>query len=127
MRSSSENLGDSVVVNKHIGSDPELRRLLASQFYHIGTPPALYIYPMFENAYAAAKGRTADEQLPRCAELFSRFSVIAAAQPEHSWYPEEKTKEWLMQNPIRTVYLATHTESGCAREMKSINLLFSLL
>eukprot|EP00945_MAST-04E_sp_MAST-4E-sp1_P001486 g1486.t1 len=115
--SSSDAVEESVVVNKHKSNDPELRTLLASQFYHVGSPPAMYIYPMFENAYANSHGRTADEQLPRCADLFSRFSVVAAAQPQHSWYPQERTKEWLMHaSDQNRIFGYPYRKWMCARD-----------
>ena len=73
------------------------RRLTALQHIHTNMSQAPYIYPLMENAYAHALGRTADEHLPYAADLFARFSVVAAAHPLHSWYAEEKTKEYLLR------------------------------
>ena len=91
------------IINQHPkpeDKDPRENDVTLSQFHHIAGNSsggmALYIYPLFENAYAHSLGRTADEHLPYICDLFSRFSVVAASQPQHSWYPTEKTKEFLM-------------------------------
>ena len=41
-------------------------------------------YPLFENALRHACGRTAAEQTARIAEMWSRFSAVAAGNP-HAW------------------------------------------
>ena len=91
------------IVNKHPKTqdkDPRERGIIVSELYHIaGTSRgnvALYIYPLFENSYAHKLGRTAREHLPHICQLFSRFSAIAASQPQHSWYPTERTQDFLM-------------------------------
>jgi acetyl-CoA C-acetyltransferase len=48
----------------------------------IGAP--VQVYPMFETAIRAAAGRTVDEQLVVASELWSRFSQVAAANP-NAW------------------------------------------
>eukprot|EP00040_Diaphanoeca_grandis_P005492 m.33044 g.33044 ORF g.33044 m.33044 type:complete len:569 (-) comp16751_c0_seq1:412-2118(-) len=57
----------------------------------------LRIYPMLENAYAHALGRTDSEHSRKFAELFSRFSAVAAAQPTHSFFPVEHRPEALLK------------------------------
>jgi acetyl-CoA C-acetyltransferase len=51
------------------------------------------IYPMFELALAAAAGRSPDEQRQRAARLWSRFSDVAATNPnawiQRSYTPDE--------------------------------------
>ena len=51
------------------------------------------VYPMFEVALGAANGRTLDEQRMRAASLWSRFSEVAAKNPnawiQRSYTPEE--------------------------------------
>lgn len=91
------------VVNEHPkpeDKDPREREIIVSEFYHIAGKSvggvALYIYPLFENAYAHQLGRTAKEHLPYICRLFARFSAIAASQPQHSWYPIERTQDFLM-------------------------------
>lgn len=44
------------------------------------------LYAIIESAIAAAHGRTMDEQRDHIADLYSRFSRIAAANP-HAWAP----------------------------------------
>ena len=87
------------IINQHPKpeeKDPRENDVTLSQFHHIAGNSsggmALYIYPLFENAYAHSLGRTADEHLPYICDLFSRFSVVAASQPQHSWYPTEKKR-----------------------------------
>ena len=57
---------------------------------------AINNYALLENAYRRDLGRSFQEHHPKMAGLWSRFSVVAAAHPEHSWYPTERTKEWLL-------------------------------
>jgi acetyl-CoA C-acetyltransferase len=93
------------------------RSILASQFYHSGVPFALYLYPLFENAYANSLGRTAQQHLPSIADLSSRFSIVAAAHPEHSWYPQERTKDWLMTvSKENRVFGYPYRKWMCARD-----------
>ena len=48
------------------------------------------LYPIFECAVRAAAGRTVDEHVDRIAELWSRFSEVAAANP-FAWSQEAMT------------------------------------
>lgn len=50
------------------------------------------IYPMFETALRAAAGRAPDEHLARIAGLWSRFSAVAADNP-NAWIRDAKTPE----------------------------------
>ena len=50
------------------------------------------LYPVFENAIRAAKGRTIDEHLVVISELWARFSEVAATNP-YAWIRESKTAE----------------------------------
>ncbi len=50
------------------------------------------VYPMFESAIRAAAGRTVEEQLERASELWSRFSAVAAANPD-AWLQVFRTGE----------------------------------
>lgn len=50
------------------------------------------VYPMFETAIRAAAGRSVDDHLVRISELWSRFSEVAAANP-NAWLREAKTAE----------------------------------
>ena len=50
------------------------------------------IYPMFEVALRAAAGRSPDEQRRHAAELWSRFSEVAATNP-HAWIQRAFTPE----------------------------------
>jgi acetyl-CoA C-acetyltransferase len=107
------------VVNKWqpLTGSGQQRSVLASQFFHSGAPFALYLYPLFENAYANSLGRTAQEHLPSVADLFARFSVVAASHPEHSWYPQERTKDWLMTaSKDNRVFGYPYRKWMCARD-----------
>ncbi|HVM06842.1 MAG TPA: acetyl-CoA acetyltransferase [Acidimicrobiales bacterium] len=50
------------------------------------------VYPIFECAIRAANGQGVHEHTMRIAELWSRFSKVAAANP-NAWSPEEKSAE----------------------------------
>ena len=50
------------------------------------------VYPMFETAVRAAAGRTPSDHLVRISELWSRFSEVAAANP-NAWIRDAKTPE----------------------------------
>jgi acetyl-CoA C-acetyltransferase len=50
------------------------------------------IYPMFETAVRAAKGRTPDEHLVAISELWAGFSDVAAANP-NAWIRDAKSAE----------------------------------
>ncbi|MFZ4718824.1 MAG: acetyl-CoA acetyltransferase [Ilumatobacteraceae bacterium] len=50
------------------------------------------VYPMFETAIRAAAGRTPEEHLDRISGLWSRFSAVAAQNP-NAWIQEFKTPE----------------------------------
>jgi acetyl-CoA C-acetyltransferase len=105
------------LVNKFLPPQGLGRAILASQFHHSSSPAALYLYPLFENAYAHAQGRSAQNHLPYVADLFSRFSVVAAAHPEHSWYPQERTKDWLMTaSKDNRVFGYPYRKWMCARD-----------
>lgn len=55
------------------------------------------MYPMFETAIRATAGRDPDEHLVRISELWSRFSAVAAGNP-NAWIRDAKSAE-----EIRTV------------------------
>ena len=55
------------------------------------------VYPMFETAIRAAAGRSPEDHLVRISELWSRFSQVAAGNP-NAWIREAKSAE-----EIRTV------------------------
>ena len=50
------------------------------------------VYPMFETAIRAAAGRTVDEQLVVASELWSRFSEVAAHNP-NAWLQVARTPQ----------------------------------
>ena len=50
------------------------------------------VYPMFEQALRAAAGRSIDEHLVRISELWSRFSAVAASNP-NAWSQQAYTAE----------------------------------
>jgi acetyl-CoA C-acetyltransferase len=62
---------------------------------HIVMPT--HVYPMFETAIRAAAGRDVDAHLVRISELWSRFSEVAARNP-NAWIRDAKSAE-----EIRTV------------------------
>lgn len=58
----------------------------------LGIYMPVQIYPMFETAIRAAAGRTVDEQCVVASELWSRFSAVAAHNP-NAWLPIERNAE----------------------------------
>jgi acetyl-CoA C-acetyltransferase len=50
------------------------------------------VYPMFDTAIRASMGRTPDEQVATIAELWSRFSQVAAGNP-YAWLREPRSPE----------------------------------
>lgn len=58
----------------------------------LGLYMPVQIYPMFETAIRAAAGRTVDEQRVIASELWSRFSAVAAANP-NAWLQVERSAE----------------------------------
>jgi acetyl-CoA C-acetyltransferase len=78
---------------------------------------AINWYGMLENAYRHDLGRSFDEHHPKMAGLWSRFSVVAAANPEHAWYPEERTVDWLLTPSNENRRMAfPYTKWMCARD-----------
>jgi acetyl-CoA C-acetyltransferase len=78
---------------------------------------AINWYGMLENAYRKDLGRSFDEHHPKMAGLWSRFSVVAAANPEHSWYPQERTTEWLLTPSDENRRMAfPYSKWMCARD-----------
>ena len=80
----TRTLGEDLVMNH----ENELAR---------GIYMPVQVYPMFETAIRAAAGRSPDDHLVRISELWSRFSEVAAANP-NAWIRDAKTAE-----EIRTV------------------------
>ena len=58
----------------------------------VGIFMPVQIYPMFETAIRNASGRTVDEQRVVASELWSRFSAVAAHNPD-AWLHVERTAE----------------------------------
>jgi len=83
-----------VTVNRHGIIPPEQYPRMIQMGAHVGKS-TVEMYAHFENAYQHKLGRTSDEHVDAIAELFSRFSTVAANQPEHSWYPETRSKDFL--------------------------------
>jgi hypothetical protein len=57
-----------------------------------GLDRPINIYPLFENALRARDKRSIPDHQRRMAELFSRFSQVAATNPE-AWFPVARTAE----------------------------------
>jgi acetyl-CoA C-acetyltransferase len=72
-------MGDDLVLNH----PAELER---------GLMMPVQIYPMFESAIRAHAGRSPDEHLQLISELWSRFSAVAAHNPD-AWSQQERTPE----------------------------------
>ncbi len=105
-------------INKYAKpTSARMAELLAAQYICTTASPALTLYPMLENAYAHSKGRSVDEQAAIAANLFSRFSIVAAAHPEHSWYPFEWSQERLLKTTKENRMIAyPYRKWMCARD-----------
>lgn len=58
-----------------------------------GLTAANWCYPVYDNAMRGQEGRSiADHQL-RIGGLFSKYSEVASAHAEHSWFPQARTAE----------------------------------
>ncbi len=55
----------------------------------------IHVFPLFENALRAERGRTLDEHRRHIGGLWSRFSEVAATNP-HAWLREARTAEALI-------------------------------
>ena len=87
-------LDPPVIVNRH-GYLPENQHDIYRQInFHVGMA-TVESYAHYENALGHALGRTHDAHLDAICTLFSKFSTIAAAQPQHSWYPTERSPSFL--------------------------------
>lgn len=70
---------------------PELE-MAHGQEKAFGISRPVQVYPLFETAIRAANGRTVDEQQIVSSELWSRFSAVAAANP-NAWLPKHVRAE----------------------------------
>lgn len=52
-----------------------------------------YTYQGYENAIRAKNGETMAEHRRVVGKILSRFSDVAAADPQHAWFPEHRTPE----------------------------------
>jgi acetyl-CoA C-acetyltransferase len=57
-----------------------------------GLDRPINIYPLFENALRAHEGRAIPDHQRRMGELFSRFTKVAAGNPD-AWFPIERSAE----------------------------------
>ncbi len=48
------------------------------------------VYPLFENAYRAARGRSLSDHQTAMGTLFAPFTEVAAANP-HAWFPQARS------------------------------------
>lgn len=60
-----------------------------------GLFPPVNVYPMFENALRAKRGRSLKAHLKKIGDLFAPFTKVAAANP-NAWFPIERTAEELV-------------------------------
>lgn len=77
--------------------DPHARLLRAKDFCHPlaiahGVVQPVHVYPLYENAASAAWGQTQGDALRESAELWSRFSDVAAENP-FAWLQKRYTPQ----------------------------------
>lgn len=66
---------------------PSGRDLVSASALAHGIVQPIHVYPLFENAFVAAAEQTQQEGIQESAALFSRFSAVAATQP-NAWSSE---------------------------------------
>src|SRR5262245_34065433 len=79
--------------------DDQVPRTIGGEFdmthpgeHKVGVYMPVQVYPMFETAIRAAAGRSVDEQLLVASELWSRFSEVAAGNP-NAWSRTARSAE----------------------------------
>lgn len=106
-----------VVVNREYRIDSSLMIDVLRQELGHGLLDPIGTYALFENSLCHSRGVTPEEHHARMAGLFSRFSLVAATQPEHSWYPQSKTpQEMLKVTPKNRMIAYPYTKSLVARD-----------
>lgn len=83
--SGGEGSFDVLVEGKPASSDAELAHDMAIP---------IHVYPIFENALRAARGRSIDEHRARMGALMSSFTAVAADNP-FAWFPTFRTADEL--------------------------------
>ena len=85
---------EPTTVNRH-GVVPETMYNVQRQMVaHMGTA-TVDMYAHFENAYQHSLPASPQEHLDNITELFSKYSIVAASQPEHSWFPTARSQAYL--------------------------------
>uniref|UniRef100_A0A6S8F9P6 Thiolase-like protein type 1 additional C-terminal domain-containing protein n=1 Tax=Aplanochytrium stocchinoi TaxID=215587 RepID=A0A6S8F9P6_9STRA len=51
------------------------------------------VYPLFEQAYRSSLDLSVEDHMLNQSKMFSGFSKVAAENPEHSWFPTERSPE----------------------------------
>lgn len=97
---------DPITVNRHGKIAIEHYPMMRQMAQHMGSA-TVDMYAHYENAYQHKLGRSTTEHLEALAELFSRYSIVAACQPQHSWFPKAKSKEFLMTTTKENRMMAT--------------------
>ena len=74
----------------------------------------VHAYPLFENALRAANGWTLDEHAARIGALWSRFSQVAAGNPD-AWIRTARTRRRDRHAPARATAWSRSPIRSCAR------------
>jgi len=85
---------DPITVNRNGRIPREHYPMMKQMGAHMGSA-TVDMYAHFENAYQHKLKRTKEEHMNAITELFSRFSTVAASQPQHSWFPKSRSPEFL--------------------------------
>lgn len=73
-----------------VGKKPALTEIEMAHGMHM----PIQIYPIFENALRARRGRTIEEHRAAVGALMSSFTEVAAGNP-HAWFPQRRTPDEL--------------------------------
>ena len=74
----------------------------------------IHAYPLFENALRAANGWTLEEHAARIGALWSRFSEVAAGNPD-AWIRKARTADEIIDAVGRTTGWSRSPTPSCAR------------
>merc|ERR1719159_2309311 len=79
-----------------------------------GLSLAIVAYPLIDHALRNRLGLSVEERRLATTGLMSRFSQVAASQPNYAWFPEERSLEALRVSPQNRMAGHPYTKLECA-------------
>lgn len=84
------------------------------EFLH-GLSVPVNTYPLFETALRAHLGRSIEEHSYTFSAMWSGLSRVAAGQPEHAWFPQERSPAEMCEPSARNRWVGTpYTKFHCS-------------